>query len=179
MKDGQSLSDIGRALGKHAASVFGMLAAKSGIAPPVRTRSQASLSVQGREEISRGVVAGLSFRRIASQLGRAPSTVSREVNRNGGRACYRAAFADERAWTRAVRPKLCLFAVNRSLQALVAEKLKSQCSPQQVLGWLKAEHASDGAMRVSHETIYKSLFNSASWACSVFSIALIARWARI
>jgi len=157
-KQGQSLSDIGRALGKHAASVFGVVATKGGIAPAPRTRSQAALTMEEREDISRGLVAGLSLRRIAAQLRRAPSTVSREVRRNDGRACYRAAGADRRAWARAVRPKLCLLAINKPLQALVAEKLQGQWSPQQVSGWLKAEHASDGTMRVSHETIYKSLF---------------------
>ena len=157
-KDGQSLSDIGRALGKHAASVFGVLAAKGGIAPPDKTRSPASLTAVEREEISRGLAAGLSFRRIAVRLGRAPSTVSREVGRNEGRACYRATGADERAWAQAARPKPCLLAVNKPLQTLVAEKLQAQWSPQQVSGWLKAEHVDDGAMRVSHETIYKSLF---------------------
>jgi len=114
--------------------------------------------MEEREDISRGLVAGLPLRQIAAQLGRAPSTVSREVRRNDGRACYRAAGADKRAWSRAMRPKLCLLAVNEPLQALVAEKLQAHWSPQQVSGWLKAEHASDGAMRVSHETIYKSLF---------------------
>ena len=156
-KQGQSLSDIGRALGKHAASVFGVVAAKGGIAPAARTRSQAALTMEEREEISRGLVAGLSLRRIAAKLGRAPSTVSREVRRNDGRACYRAASADQRAWVKAVRPKLCLLAINKPLQALVAEKLQAQWSPQQVSGWLKAEHASNATMRVSHETIYKSL----------------------
>ncbi len=157
-KDGQSLSDIGRALGKHAGSVFGVLRAKGGIAPPIRKRSRLSLSLAEREEISRGVAAGLSLRRIAAQLGRAPSTVSREVRRNGGPRCYRAAGADERAWHRASRPKPCLLAVNTSLQMLVAAKLQDQWSPQQVSGWLKAGYPDDRAMRVSHETIYKSLF---------------------
>lgn len=114
--------------------------------------------MEEREDVSRGLVAGLSLRRIAAQLGRAPSTVSREVRRNDGRACYRAAGADRRAWARAVRPKLCLLAINKPLQALLAEKLQDQWSPQQVSGWLKDEHASNGAMRLSHETIYKGLF---------------------
>ena len=108
-KDGQSLSDIGRALGKHAASVFGVLAAKGGIAPLVRTRSRLSLTAEEREEVSRDLVSGCSLRQIAARLGRAPSTVSREVSRNGGRTCYGATGADERAWAQASRPKLCLF----------------------------------------------------------------------
>ena len=94
----QSLSDIGRALGKHAASVFGVLLAKGGIAPFVRKRPSWSLTLRDREEISRGLIAGLSLRRIAAQLGRSPSTISREVDRNQGRYKYRATMADERAW---------------------------------------------------------------------------------
>lgn len=157
-KDGQSLSDIGRALGKHAGSVFGVVLAKGGIAPPLRKRRDAALTQNEREEISRGIVAGVSFRRIAAQLGRSPSTISREVGRNGGRRHYRATKADEHAWQQALRPKPCLLAINRSLQILVTEKLAVKWSPQQVAGWLKVEHGGENAMQVSHETIYKSLF---------------------
>ncbi len=157
-KAGQSLSDIGRALGKHAASVFGVLLAKGGIAPLARKRSPRSLTLQDREEISRGLIAGLSLRRIATQLGRSPSTVSREVDRNRGRYKYRAIMADARAWREVSRPKPCLLAANRSLQRIVAEKLQDHWSPQQISGWLMAEYLDDGTMRVSHETIYKSLF---------------------
>lgn len=157
-KSGQSLSDIGRALGKHAASIFGVLLAKGGIAPLPRKRSLRSLTLQDREEISRGLIAGLSLLRIAEQLGRSPSTISREVNRNQGRYKYRATIADERAWREASRPKPCLLAENRSLQRVVAAKLQNNWSPQQISGWLMAEYLDDGTMRVSHETIYKSLF---------------------
>jgi IS30 family transposase len=157
-KAGQSLSDIGRSLGKHAGSIFGVLHSRGGIAPPERTRSPRSLSAHEREEISRGLVAGLSLRKIAVRLGRAPSTVSREVSRNSGRQKYRAANADERAWRSACRPKSCRLAINRSLQMVVAQKLKDNWSPQQISGWLRVEYANDGPMRVSHETIYKSLF---------------------
>lgn len=157
-KAGQSLSDIGRALGKHAGSIFGVLMSRGGIAPLVRTRSSLSLSIQEREEISRGLVAGLSLRKIAARLGRSPSTVSREVNRNRGRQKYRAARADEHAWRLALRPKPCRLATNASLQMVVAEKLSDDWSPQQISGWLNAEYLDDGTMRVSHETIYKSLF---------------------
>jgi len=157
-KAGQSLSEIGRSLGKHAASVFGVLLSKGGIAPATRMRSQIALSVRDREEISRGLAAGLSLRKIAERLGRAPSTISREVSRNHGRNKYRAAAADEQAWRQSTRPKSCLLAGNRSLQMVVAEKLNDNWSPQQISGWLKIEYLNDGAMRVSHETIYKSLF---------------------
>ena len=112
-KAGESLSDIGRALGKHAASVFGVLLAKGGIAPLARKRPSRSLTLREREEISRGLIAGLSLRRIAGQLGRSPSTISREVDRNQGRYKYRATMADERAWREASRPKPCLLAANK------------------------------------------------------------------
>jgi IS30 family transposase len=155
---GQSLSDIGRAISKHAASVFGVLVSKGGIAPTTRIRSRLSLSLQDREEISRGLVCGHSMARIGEQLGRSTSTISREVRRNRGRIKYRATDADERAWRRAQRPKPCRLAVNEPLQRVVAEKLGDQWSPQQVSGWLKMEYPDDGTMRVSYETIYRSLF---------------------
>lgn len=157
-KAGQSLSDIGRSLGKHAGSIFGVLSLSGGIAPAAKRRSSRSLSMFEREEISRGLVGGLSLRRIAAQLGRAPSTISREVRRNDGNSKYRAANADERAWRLAGRPKQCRLAVNPSLQVEVAQKLSDNWSPQQISGWLKIEYADDPKMRVSHETIYKSLF---------------------
>jgi IS30 family transposase len=155
---GGSLSDIGRALGKHAASVFGVLLSKGGIAPPRRVRSRLSLSLQEREEVSRGLVAGLSMRRIAAQLGRSTSTISREIRRNHGRIKYRAIDADERAWRRSQRPKPCRLGINQPLQKIVARKLSKQWSPQQVAGWLKVEYPENATMRVSHETIYRSLF---------------------
>jgi IS30 family transposase len=157
-KSGQSLSDIGRHLGKRAGSIFGVLLSRGGIAPPTRVRSRRSLSVQEREEISRGLVAGLSMRKIAAQLGRAPSTISREVLRNGGLRRYRAANADERAWRSACRPKPCRLAVSSALQKVVAQKLNDNWSPQQIAGWLKVEYLDERQMRVSHETIYKSLY---------------------
>ena len=126
--------------------------------PSGEDRSRRSLSAHEREEISRGLVAGLSLRKIAGQLGRAPSTISREVGRNSGRSKYRASNADERAWRTASRPKPCRLAVNPSLQTVVAQKLDDNWSPQQISGWLKIEYINDEPMRVSHETIYKSLF---------------------
>lgn len=157
-KAGQSLSDIGRSLGKHAGSIFGVLLSKGGIAPLVRTRSRRSLSVHEREEISRGLVAALSLRKIAAQLARALSTISREVGRNNGLRKYRAANADERAWRSACRPKLCRLAINQSLQVVVAQKLSDNWSPQQISGWLKVEYVNEASMRASHETIYRTLF---------------------
>jgi IS30 family transposase len=157
-KAGESLSDIGRALGRHAASIHGVLSTRGGIAPVPRRRSRLALTALDREEISRGLATGLSIRAIARQLGRAPSTVSREIARNQGRTHYRAAAADDRAWARARRPKPCRLGVNPALQQVVAEKLSCDWSPQQIAGWLAIEHAGDKTMRVSHETIYKSLF---------------------
>jgi IS30 family transposase len=157
-KEGQSLSDIGRALGKAPGSVHGFLSAKGGIAPAVRRRDDRTLTGREREEISRGVCAGESLRSIASSLGRSPSTVSREVARNGGRRRYRAADADGRAWERGRRPKACKLADRPRLRRLVAEKLQLDWSPEQIAGWLARSFPGDDDMRVSHETIYKSLF---------------------
>lgn len=157
-KAGETLSDIGRALGKHAASVFGVIAGKGGFAPLPRSRKSISLSLMEREEISRGLLSGRSFRQLGRDLGRAVSTISREVARNGGRRAYRATRADEQAFDRARRPKPCRLAFNPVLCKLVSGKLSDQWSPQQIAGWLKAQHPRDPSMNVSHETIYKSLF---------------------
>jgi IS30 family transposase len=111
-----------------------------------------------REEISRGLAAGWSARRVAAGLGRSSSTVSREIARNGGRDGYRAARADRRAWDRACRPKRCLLSVDVRLRDAVAEKLSERWSPEQISGWLAVEYPQDETMRVSAETIYKTLF---------------------
>jgi IS30 family transposase len=116
------------------------------------------LSVTEREEISRGVAAGHSRRQIAPWLGRAPSTVSRELGRHGGRACYRAATADAAAWQLARRPKVCKLAAVPRLRTLVAEKLRQDWSPEQIAGWLRHTFPEDEQVHVSHETIYRSLF---------------------
>ena len=157
-KAGETLSDIGRALGKHAASVFGVVAAKGGFAPMPRSRKSGSLSMTEREEISRGLVEGRSFRQLGRLLGRAGSTISREVASNGGRRAYRATRADDRALECARRPKPCLLAFSPALCKLVAGKLSGQWSPQQIAGWLRSQYPGDASMNVSHETIYKSLF---------------------
>jgi IS30 family transposase len=111
-----------------------------------------------REEISRGLAAGLSFRVIAALLGRSPSTISREVAANGGRSRYRAHHADRQAWSRATRPKACKLAVNPVLRAIVEEKLRRRWSPQQIAGWLKVSYPDDPEMQVSHESIYRTLY---------------------
>ncbi len=155
---GESLSDIGRALGRRAPSIFSVVVANGGIVPAPRTRGPSTLSLAEREEISRGIASGCSMRAIARSLGRAASTISRELARHGGREGYRAAEADARAWDRARRPKACRLALRRRLRCVVARKLKQQWSPEQIAGWLKAEYPNDPGMRVSHETIYRSLF---------------------
>ena len=157
-KEGQSLSEIGRALERHAGSIFGVIKGKGGFAPPERRRGPRALTLTEREEISRGIAGGRSVRSIAAQLGRAPSTLSREINRNGGLRQYRAARAEEAAWERARRPKRCLLACNPRLRDAVAAKLAEDWSPEQIAGWLPVEHPDDDTMRVSHETIYRSLF---------------------
>lgn len=157
-KSGQSLSDIGRALGKAPGSVFGFVAANGGIPPAARCRAAQALRIAEREEISRGLSSGRSLRCIAARLGRPPSTVSREVRRNGGRARYRATAADIQAWSHGHRPKVCKLAQNRRLQRLVARKLREDWSPEQISGWLKQEFPDDERMTISHETIYRSLF---------------------
>lgn len=122
-KQGQSLSEIGRALGKHAGSIHGVVSLNGGFIPAVRRRSRWALTLAEREEISRGVATKRSIRQIAAQLGRAPSTVSRELTRHGGTPTYRAAEADARAWERARRPKRCRLARHPLLQRVVARKL--------------------------------------------------------
>lgn len=157
-KTGESLSDIGRALGKHAASIFGVVVSKGGIVPPIRRRASLVLQLGEREEISRGIAANCSIRRIAATIGRAPSTVSREIVRHGGRERYRASDADFEAWESARRPKPCRLATRHRLRWVVAQKLKLDWSPEQISGWLKGEFPDDENMRVSHEAIYRSLF---------------------
>ena len=163
-QQGDSLHDIARLFDRHHPSIQRILAESGGIRPPPRRRSERALSLSEREEISRGVVTGHSVRSIARSLGRAPSTVSRELGRNGGRRRYRASRADQAAWDRARRPKVCKLALNRGLAGRVAAKLKLQWSPEEIGGWLKRSYPDDEARRVSHETIYKTLFIQARGA---------------
>ena len=155
---GESLKAIGRAFCKPSSSIYFQLAPYGGIRPVSRRRSKLALSLSEREEISRGIVAERSIRSMASLLGRSPSTVSREVRRNGGYDRYRAAHADDRAWDSARRPKRCKLAMSSRLRRVVARKLGLNWSPEQIAGWLKRAHPGVEANRVSHETIYRSLF---------------------
>jgi IS30 family transposase len=136
-QEGVSLNEIGRMFDRGHSSVQRILAETGGIRPPQRRRSRRAFSLAEREEISRGIVAGRSLRSIASSLGRAPSTVSRELRRNGGRRRYRPNQADQAAWDRAKRPKTCKLAENRALARVVAGKLQLEWAPDQIAGWLK------------------------------------------
>jgi IS30 family transposase len=157
-KAGQSLHAIGRALSRAHPVVHRLLKQHGGIAPTVRRRSQRVLTLAEREDISRGIASSCSLRVIAQRLRRAPSTVSREVARHGGRAQYRGSEADQQAWDSALRPKRCLLATHRKLRKIVASKLALNWSPQQISGWLKQHYPDDKSLRMSHETIYRSLF---------------------
>jgi IS30 family transposase len=155
---GESLKAIGRAFGKPSSSIYFQLAPRGGIRPSPRRRSRLALTLSEREEISRGLAAHRSARSMARLLGRSASTVSRELSRNGGYDRYRAAPADEQAWARTHRPKRCKLASSLWLRQAVASKLMLNWSPEQIAGWLKRLHPDDESYRVSHETIYRSLF---------------------
>src|SRR6266446_5755177 len=157
-KSGESLHEIGRAFGKGHGSIRFLLTQRGGIVPDARRRSLRTLTLAEREDISRGIASGLSIREIANGLQRAVSTVSREVARHGGRPLYRASEADHQAWESALRPKVCLLAIDEKLRTIVASKLILDWSPEQVSKWLKVHYPSNESMRVSHETIYRSLF---------------------
>ncbi|NOT33124.1 MAG: IS30 family transposase [Candidatus Eisenbacteria bacterium] len=157
-REGQSLSDIARALHKPPGSVFGFVTANGGISPSTRRRSARALTVADREEISRGLSKNESIRSIAARLCRPPSTISREIGRNNGPEKYRATDADTNAWRQARRPKPCKLALHRRLQRCVAFRLSQNWSPAQISGWLKLRYWDNEHMHISHETIYRSLF---------------------
>ncbi len=161
---GDSLHAIARLFDSSHSAIAGVLSRTGGIRPRQRQRSQRALTLAEREEISRGVVVGQSLRWIAASLGRAPSTVGREINRNGGRRQYRANKAEQAAWERAQRPKTCKLIENPALARIVAEKLQLEWSPWQIAGWLKYTYPDDEHYQVSHETIYRTLFIQARGA---------------
>jgi IS30 family transposase len=163
-KKGDSLQVIAQLFDRNHGSVAGILIQSGGIRPAKRTRSPITLTLAEREEISRGLVTGQSIRSIAASLGRSPSTVSREINRNGGQRSYRANKADQVAWDRAHRPKTCKLVQNRKLARIVADKLKRLWAPVQIAGWLKQTYPDDEHQQVSHETIYRSLYIQARGA---------------
>jgi IS30 family transposase len=161
---GESLQQIAQLFDRNHSSIQRILAETGGIRPAQRSRSRLALTLAEREEISRAVVAGHSMRWIATSLGRAPSSISREIERNGGQGCYRASQAEQAAWDRARRPKTCKVAENRTLAHIVANKLQMQWSPEQIAGWLQRTYPGDANYQVSHETIYRSLFIQARGA---------------
>jgi IS30 family transposase len=163
-RKGNSLQQIAQLFDRNHSSVEGILSETGGIEPRRRHRSRLALTLTEREEISRGVVLGQSIRSIAASLKRAPSTISREIRRNGSRRSYRATRADQAAWDRAHRPKVCKLVHNRALARLVARQLRAWWSPQQIAGWLKRTYPDDERYQVSHETIYRSLFIQARGA---------------
>ena len=155
---GESNRSIGRRLGRSAGSIRAFVDSFGGVRPEPRRRSPSRLSLTEREEISRGLAAGEPLCAIADRLGRASSTISRELARNGGRVGYRAHRADQLAWQRARRPQASKLATNETLRAEVEDKLVLRWSPQQISGWLKHTYPDTEAMHVSHETIYLTLF---------------------
>jgi transposase, IS30 family len=155
---GESLKAIGRIFDRPSSSIFGQLSPTGGIRPPVQHRSRLALTLSEREEISRGLATQQSLRTIAKQLGRSPSTISREIHRNLGYDNYRATQADQAAWGKAHRPKLCKLSRNPTLSRIVAAKLQLNWSPEQIAGWLKKAYPKEESNQVSHETIYRSLF---------------------
>ena len=161
---GEPIWLIAQSLPRRAGTVRSELDRTGGISPRERQRSARSLSLAEREEISRGLVAQRSLPGIAKSLGRATSTIVREVQLNGGRARYRAICADQRAWQQARRPKRCKLARNARLCRCVAEKLQRLWSPQQISAWLVRTYPADHSMWVSHETIYRTLFVQARGA---------------
>lgn len=161
---GDSLQQIAQMFDRHHPSIQRILSLSGGIRPARRHRPERSLTLSEREEISRSIVDGQSIRSIAKRLGRSPSTVSRELARNGGRETYRANTADQAAWDRATRPKVCKLVVNQTLANAVAAKLQLQWAPEQIAGWLKHTYPGDETNQVSHETIYRSLYIQARGA---------------
>ena len=162
-RQGETLHSIAQLFDRHHGSVRGILAPSGGIRPAQRVRSDRVLSLSEREEISRGVIARRSMRSIAASLERAPSTVSREIRRNGGSVGYRANNADQAAWQQAHRPKPCKLAQNRALARIVAQKLTLLWSPEQIASWLKCAYPDDESYQVSHETIYRTLYCPNPW----------------
>lgn len=163
-RQGDTLQAIGQLFDRPHSSIHRIIAETGGIRPAERTRAASALTLAEREEISRAIAAHESIRSVAARLGRSPSTVSREIKRNGGRDAYRASLADKAAWDRARRPKRCKLAESRALARIVSDKLRLFWSPQQIDGWLKHTYPSDGSHWVSHETIYRSLFIQARGA---------------
>lgn len=173
--EGALVPDIAEELGRDKSGIRYVIAQRGGIAPAPRRRAPRTLRLDEREEISRGVARGDSLRAIARRLGRAPSSISRELQRHGGRTAYRAASADAAAWARARRPKICRLALHAPLRHLVTQKLRADWSPQQIAHWLRATYPENATLHVSHETIYRTLFVQARGALKADLVAHLRR----
>jgi IS30 family transposase len=176
---GASIKGMARSLGVSATAVRKILRRRGGLIPAVRRRAARVLSSEEREDISRALAAGQSLRQIARALGRAPSTISREVRRAGGRRVYRARRADAAAWTRAARPKPCRLAQSAALRECVAQKLRCRWSPAQIAAWLKQTYPDTPAMHVSHETIYRTLVVQSRGALKQALLGYLRRGGRL
>ena len=174
-REGVRLDAIAREMERATPVVKYLVLRKGGIAPAARKRSVRSLTAVEREEISRSLAAGMSMRGIAVGLGRAPSTISREIRRHGGATEYRAAAADAEAWRHARRPKLCRLAQRPKLRQVVEAKLRADWSPQQIAAWLMAAFPDDASLHVSHETIYRTLYVQARGALKRELVAHLRR----
>jgi IS30 family transposase len=163
---GVPVKRIAKHLGRENSSLRRFIADHGGRRPTPRERSELRLSLEEREEISRGLAAGLSIRALAAVLERSPSTICREVNANGGRRKYRALEADRAALKRALRPKRAKLSQCRRLRTTVERKLEARWSPEQISAWLADTYPDDPEMQVSHETIYQSLFVQSRGACA-------------
>jgi IS30 family transposase len=176
---GETAREIGGALSCSSGTAYLVVARWGGVAPAPRQRAPRTLSLAEREEISRGVAAAEGVREMARRLGRAPSTISREIRRHGGRATYRASAADARAWQRATRPKRCRLATHPRLRTLVAAQLRADWAPHQIAAWLLSTYPDDPTMHVSHETIYRTLYVQARGALKQELTAHLRRRRRI
>jgi IS30 family transposase len=159
---GASLAAISAALVVSPSAVYGEVTIHGGIAPLPRRRAARTLCLVERQLLAQWVREGVGVRAMARRLGRAPSTISREIRRHGARTAtsrsYDAAVADARAWARARRPKACVLATRPALRAVVAARLAADWSPAQLSAWLRVTYRDDPAMQVSAETIYRSLY---------------------
>ena len=163
-KAGDTFDAMGQAFGCSLFTIYDLIRRSGGVPPRPRRRSPRVLSTEEREEISRALAARESLRALARRLGRAPSTISREIRRHGGRTHYRATTADHRAWRRARRPKRCRLAMYPRLCRVVATKLRADWAPQQIAAWLMNTYPTEPTMHVSHETIYRTLYIQARGA---------------
>ena len=172
---GARLEHIAAELGRSTPAVTYLVVRRGGIAPSARHRAERALRLAEREEISRGLAQGDSVRGIAVALGRAPSTISREIRRHGGATEYRASSAEAEAWQRARRPKVCRLAREPRLCQLVEARLRGNWSPQQIAAWLQVTYPDEPAMQVSHETIYRTLYLQARGALKKELVAHLRR----